>query len=347
MMVYYGLKIVYPAFIYLLAFIVPAVFSLMTGTSWGSAGAVGIVIMGISTAIQAHPGITAGAIIGGTFFGDKMSPLSDTTNMASIATEVNLFDHIRSMMKTTIPSAIIAMVLYLILGFVYKPGISLNDYATVNEFLNSLESMFNFNLLLLLPPLIVLYGSFRRKPTIPTIVVSMFLACLLAMIFQNYSSAYILQSLYKGYDSDMAVWIGSVPENVKTLLNRGGVYTLSEAVINAFMVFIFIGALDHINATPILVKKVFKFTKTRSSTILSSFAAAGITNSLTSNQYATSFIVGDAFKSKYDSLEIPRKVLSMSIEDTGTMIETVIPWHPSAVFMVATLSVPFAEYWHW
>lgn len=347
MLVYYGLKLINPSYLYILAFIIPALFSLMTGTSWGSAGAIGIVIMGISGAMGAEPGITAGAVIGGAFFGDKMSPLSDTTNMAAIATDVYLFDHIRSMMNTTIPSAIIALSIYLALGFIYPPAMSTSNINSVNEFLSTLDIMFNFNIFLIIPPMIVLYGSFKRKPSIPTIIISMFSAIILAVIFQNYTFDNILQSLYKGFQSDMAVWTNNVPEQVNTLLNRGGLYALSEAVIIAFTVFMFIGAMDHINAMPIVVEKIFKRTKTRAATILSSLAASGITNALTSNQYATSFIVGDAFKLKYDSLKIPRKVLSRSIEDTGTMIESLIPWHPSAVFMVATLGVPFNEYWNW
>ncbi|MFC1564691.1 Na+/H+ antiporter NhaC [candidate division KSB1 bacterium] len=347
MMVYYGLKIINPNYLYLLAFCVPAVFSLMTGTSWGSAGAVGIVIMGISGAMNGHLGITAGAVIAGAYFGDKMSPLSDTTNMAAIATDVNLFDHIRSMMNTTIPSTIITLGLYLALGFIYPPGFNSADLSSVMPFLNSLDSMFSFNPLLLIPPVLVLYGSFKRKPVIPVIFVSMLSASILAMIFQNYTLSDILQSLYRGFTTDMAHWVSEVPERVDLLLNRGGLYALNDAVIIAFMVFVFIGTIDVIDAMPTVVNRVFRYAKRRASTILASLAAAAVTNSLTSNQYATSFIVGDAFKSKYDALKIPRKVLSRSIEDTGTMIESLVPWHPTAVFMVSTLGISVGDYWHW
>lgn len=347
MMVYYGLKIINPTYLYLLAFLVPVVFSTMTGTSWGSAGAVGIVIMGISGAMGGNPGITAGAIIGGAYFGDKMSPLSDTTNLAAIATDVNLFDHIRSMMNTTIPSAVITAILYFILGFIYPPSMTSSNLESVAPFLDTLEAMFRFNILLLLPPVIVLYGSLTRKPTIPTIIISAMSAALLALLFQPYNLTNVLQSLYKGFHTDMAAWMGDISERVQILLNRGGLYALSEAVIIAFTVFVFIGAIDKINAMPVVVNRIFKSTRRRASTILASLAAAAVTNSLTSNQYATSFIVGDAFKRKYDSLKIPRKVLSRSIEDTGTMIESLVPWHPTAVFMVATLGIPVSQYWNW
>jgi len=131
------------------------------------------------------------------------------------------------------------------------------------------------------------------------------------------------------------------------LVNRGGLYYLAEAVITAMIIFIFIGAMDHINAMPIVIDKVFGFAQSRSATILSTLVATAFTNAITSNQYATTFIVGDAFKTKFDQLKIHRKVLSRSLEDTGTMLESIVPWTPTALFIVMTLGVPVSEYWHW
>jgi len=139
----------------------------------------------------------------------------------------------------------------------------------------------------------------------------------------------------------------SVPENISALFNRGGLYALSEPIIIALLVFLFIGMLDTIDAIPTIVEKVFAFAKSRSSVIVSSLIATGITNGMTGNQYATSFIVGEAFKSKYDDLKIPRKVLSRSLEDYGTMIESLIPWHPTALFMVSVMGVAVGDYWYW
>lgn len=347
MLVYYGLKIINPSYLYVLAFLVPVVFSSLTGTSWGSAGTIGVVIMGIAVALNANLGITAGAIIGGAYFGDKLSPLSDTTNLAALAADVDLFEHIRSMMYTTMPSAILATIIYLALGFVYPPETSAADLNSIDPFLKSLSSVFNFNIFLLLPPAIVLYGSLRQKATIPTLLTSVLVAALLGLIFQKFTITDVVQALYKGFHIDMAIWVGAVPEQVVTLVNRGGLYALNESIVIAFMVFIFIGAIDHINAMPIVVNRIFRFAKSRASAIISSLFAAAFTNALTSNQYATSFIVGDAFKSKYDALRIPRKVLSRSLEDTGTMLESIVPWTTTAVFMVGTLGVPVSEYWHW
>ncbi len=347
MLVYYGLKIVNPGYLYILAFTATIVFSSLTGTSWGSAGTIGVVLIGMGGALGAHMGITAGAIIGGAYFGDKMSPLSDTTNLAALAADVSLFDHIRSMMYTTIPSALMAALVFFALGFIYPPAIQGANMESLEPFLNGLRAMFHFNPLLLLPPMIVLYGSFRKKETLPVLLLSVVSATVLAFLFQDYSFDDIVQTLYKGFDADMASWAGTVPESVRVLTGRGGLYALSEPIVIAFMVFVYIGALDHIGAMPVVVERLFRFARGRRSVIITSLLATAFTNALTSNQYATSFIIGDAFKAKYDRYAIPRQVLSRSLEDYGTMVESLVPWTTTTVFMVATLGVPFAEYWHW
>ena len=348
MFVYYGIKLINPSYIYVLAFIIPIFFSLFTGTSWGSVGTIGVVIFGVATVINAHLPIVAGAIIGGAYFGDKLSPLSDTTNMAALATDVDLYDHINSMLYTTLPSAIIASIIYIGLGSLYPPTSTAGDFTKLETTLMDISFIFNFHILLLLPILIVLIGSYKRWPTIPVLLSSSLVACILALLFQAYSFADVVQSVYKGFHTDMVNNPNIVvPENISALFNRGGLYSLVDAIITALFVFLFIGLLDTINAIPIIVEKVFAFAKNRTAVILSSLTATGITNAMTGNQYATSFIVGEAFKSKYDTLGINRKVLSRSLEDYGTMIESIIPWHPTALFMVSVMGIPVGEYWCW
>ncbi len=347
MLVYWGIRLIAPEWIYLLAFLVPIVFSTLTGTSWGSAGTVGVVIMGIALSVGADLAITAGAVIGGAYFGDKLSPLSDTTVMASLGAEVDLMDHVRSMLWTTIPSALAAALVYTVVGLMHPPGGSGTTAESV-AFLASLERMFRFNPVLLLPPLIVLVGSIRRYPTIPVLGVGILTASVLAVTVQPFGAGDVFMSLRTGFTPDMAAaWSGEVPDGVASLVSRGGLYSMREAVFVAFLVFFFIGAIDRIDAMPTVVSRVFRFAESRPSTVLSALGAAAVTNSLTSNQYATSFIVGDAFRAKFDRLGVPRRILSRSIEDTGTMIEPLVPWHPTALFMVATLGIPVAEYWRW
>lgn len=332
---------------YLLAFLVPAIFSSFTGTSWGSVGTIGIVIIGVAGAVNAHLGITAGAIIAGAFFGDKLSPLSDTTNIAALATEVPLYDHIQSMLYTTVPSAILAMISIFLLGFIYPIKDTGQDFVSINQTLQAIGGMFTFNPLLLPPPCYLLYASIRRKATLPTLVIASAMAIVLELAFQSFSFSAMIQTLYQGFSHTMYHGPHSIPENVQRLFDRGGLYELNEPIIISIMVFIFIGAIDRISAMPIIVDRLFSFAKKKSTIILSFLFSSALTNAMTSNQFATSFVVGDAFKSKYDEFNIPRKVLSRSIEDYGTMIESLIPWTTTTIFMSATLGVPFAEYWHW
>jgi NhaC family Na+:H+ antiporter len=239
MLVYYGIKIIHPDFLYVIAFVVAAIFSTLTGTSWGSAGTVGLVLMGVAITVDANLPITAGAVIGGAFFGDKMSPLSDTTNVAALAVDVPLFEHIHSMMYTTMPSAFMAGVIYFVLGFVYPVESTAEAVAQTEVILASIKEMFNFNLLLLLPVIIVLYGSIKRKATLPVLVGSSFVACFIAVIFQQTTLGDAVQSLYKGFDTSMAVWMTVVPEDMSTLFNRGGLYELSEPIIISIIVFVY------------------------------------------------------------------------------------------------------------
>jgi NhaC family Na+:H+ antiporter len=347
MLVYYGLSWIQPNLLYLTAFVVTAIFSTLTGTSWGSAGSIGVVMIGIAGALDAQLGIAAGAIIGGAYFGDKLSPLSDTTNMAAIATDVEVNDHIRSMLNTTGPSAILAALSFLALGFVYPPAQPVGGGADTAEVLTTLRSMFRFHPLLLIPPLTILIGSLRRLPSIPTMMASILSASILALLIQPYALTEVGAALHRGYTTEMAPWMPHVPESVAVLVNRGGIYALIDAVVVAFTVFFFIGTIDRLDSMRRVVDRIFGRSASRRGTILASLGATALTSSLTTNQYATSFIIGDAFKARYDAVKVPRKVLSRSLEDAGTMLESQVPWTPTAVFMTATLGVSWAEYAPW
>lgn len=356
MLVYYALKIVSPEHIYIIAFIVPIFFSMCTGTSWGSIATIGLVLITVAQVINADLGIVTGAIVGGAYFGDKMSPLSDTTNIAAIAAKVELYQHIRSMLYTTLPSAALAAVGFFCLDYLYpaQMSVDITDIEQVTLFhqtLASISSLFNFHLLLLLPPIVILYGSIKGKPPLPVLILSSLIACLLALIFQPVELDDVVQTLYKGFDISMVnnpnISLLTLPEHIGILFNRGGLYALNEPIIITILVFIYVGAIDCISAMPTLVNKLLSGIKRQSSLIAASLLSSAVTNAITSSQYANSFIVGEAFGKKYDQLNIPRKVLSRSLEDTGTMIESLIPWSTTSVFIYASLGVAIQDYWHW
>jgi NhaC family Na+:H+ antiporter len=348
MLVDFGVRLVDPAWLYALAFLVPMLFSTLTGTSWGSAGTIGVVLMGMGVSVGADAAIVAGAVIGGAYFGDKLSPLSDTTNMAAIGADVPLFEHIRSMLWTTVPAALFALAVYVVVGLRTPPA-GAGGTAEAQAFLAALGGLFRYDALLLLPPLVVLVGTVRRAPTLPTLLASIVLAAGLALALQPFSAAEIGEALRTGFRVAMAddAEPAALPDAVRVLVERGGLYSMREAIFVAFLVFLFVGAIDLLDAMPRVVGRVFGFARGAPATVLAALGATAVTNAMTSNQSATSFIVGDAFQRRFDALRIPRRVLSRSIEDTGTMLESLVPWHATALFMVATLGVPVAEYWRW
>lgn len=348
MLVYYGLELIQPNYLYCFALVVPIVFSLLTGTSWGSIGAVGVVFIAIAHATGANVGITAGAVVGGAFFGDKLSPLSDTTNIAAVAAGTGLFDHVRSMLYTTLPAAGLALIAYLILGFVYPPQSAAGALPAQAELLETLDKGFRFHVILLVPPLLILAGSLKKVATVPLMVISAIVASLLALTVQGASFDALVQTLHQGFSLEALPRLaGSHNVLAKPLLERGGLFALKDAIFITLIVFVFIGALARIDAVPRVIERIFGAAKTRKGTVLASLVATAATNSLCANQYATSFIVGDAFKQRYDAVGVPRNVLSRSLEDYGTMFENLIPWTPSAVFIIGTLDISHADYWHW
>src|SRR5699024_9012514 len=237
MMIYYGLKLIDPSFIVLIAFIVSAIISIVTGTSWGSAGTVGVALMGIATGLNANLPATAGAIVAGAYFGDKLSPLSDTTNLAPVAAGSELYEHIRHMLWTTIPAAIVSILVYLFVGFNLSAD-NVSTPETMNVMLQTLTEMFDWGILLLLPPAIIMYGSIRKKPTLPTIILSSMIAAVLAKFIQGFSLVDIFASTVSGFDVSMVNRAGFNPDGVigevTRLVNQGGMKSMTGVVLIAF-----------------------------------------------------------------------------------------------------------------
>lgn len=345
MLIYHGISLVSPDWIYIFSFLICIIFSLLTGTSWGSAGTIGVVMLGIAQVYDANIAVTAAAIVGGSFFGDKMSPLSDTTNIAALATNVPVFDHIKSMMYTTGPAALITAIIYIIMSPAIQ-GESLETAGQIGDIeatLTDLKTIFNFNLALLIPLGIVLWGSLTRKPIVLTLLGSAWVAMILAFVFQDFNVDAIFNSFNRGFTVEMAGSL-DLKSNVVNILNRGGLYNLIEGVTISFLIFAFIGTLEVVDAVDISINHVMSGLKKRTHVVTAALGATLVTNLTTSNQYATSFVIGAAMNKKFDEAGVPRKVLSRSLEDAGTMMENLFPWTPSGIFMVNALGVGAFEY---
>lgn len=349
MFIYYGIKLINPTYLYSVAFVLPIIFSIFTGTSWGSAATIGVVIMSIATTVDANLAITAGAVVGGSYFGDKLSPISDTTNLAALASEVDLYDHVKSMLWTTIPTGLIALVVYIVCGFIYPPANVSVESIEIQQTLASLKGMFNFNILLILPIVVVVYGSYKKKPAIPTMIAGALSGYLLAIIFQKFSFNAIYASLGTGFSADMINWY-TIDESASTVvgfLERGGFWAMGKLVPKIITILMFVSCIGTIDAITDVVSRTFSFAKTRFQVVVATLLTAGTILGVASNGIACTFITADIFKKKYDDLGISRRVLSRSIEDAGTMLNPLYGWTPAGIFFVSTLGVPIREFGPW
>jgi NhaC family Na+:H+ antiporter len=338
MLIYYGLKLISPRYFLLSACLVCSIISVFTGTSWGTVGTVGIAFIGVAEGLNIPLPQAAGAIISGAYFGDKLSPFSDTTNLAPIAAGSNLFDHIKHMLWTTAPAWFIGLVIYLVLGLVFHTGEKI--FIPV-ELLSGLKENFTFNILLLLPPVVVLFFAVRKFPTIPGMLISSLTAVILAVIFQRVNLAEALTTLTHGFQSQTGV------ADLDRLLSRGGMMSMMGVTLIAFCAFGFAGIMQSTGMLDRILSSLSQFTRTTgrlvASTVLSCISVA----SMTGSSFLSIIIPGELFSPLYKAKNLAAKNLSRTTEDSGTVIVPLIPWSMAAVFMTGTLGVPTLQYLPW
>lgn len=350
MMVYYGLKIINPSFLVITSFLVTAIVSICTGTSWGSAGTIGVAIMGVAAGMGAPLPIVAGAVVSGAYFGDKMSPLSDTTNLAPIAAGSKLYEHIGHMFWTTLPGFAIAAVVYTIVGLNLDVG-SAGTPERVTQVMGSIENIFSFNILLLVPVIIVLAGSLLKKPTIPVMLLSSAVAIFNAVAFQGFSLQQGFTAAIDGFGLSMINIPGFDPSNlipdVARLLERGGMKSMLSTVLIAFCAYGFASTLAVTGSLDIVLDKLTKSVKSTfglvSATIVSCLTAVFVT----SNGQLSILIPGEMFSKTYIKRGLHPKNLSRTLEDSATVTEPIVPWTAAGVYMATTLGVPTLQYLPW
>lgn len=349
-MVYYGLKIINPKFMVITSFLVSAFVSICTGTSWGSAGTIGVALMGVASGMGVPLPIAAGAVVSGAYFGDKMSPLSDTTNLAPIAAGSKLYEHIGHMIFTTGPAFIIAGIVYLFVGL-NSSAIEASSPENVNTILKTLDIMFNWNILLILPPIIVLYGSIRKKPTIPVMLLSSMIALFNAVVIQNFTVQQAFEATITGFNISMINISGfdpnSVIADIPRLLNRGGMNSMLGTVLIAFCAYGFAGSISVSGSLDIVLNKLLRSVKSTGSLILATVIACFTAVCVTSNGQLSILIPGEMFKNTYIKRGLHPKNLSRTLEDSATVIEPLVPWTAAGVYMATTLGVPTLSYLPW
>ena len=346
LLVYYGLKVVDPSYLVVTAFLSTAAMSLCTGTSWGSAGTIGVALMGMAAAAGAPLGPTAGAVVSGAYFGDKLSPLSDSTNICAIGAGAQLYDHIRNMLYTAIPSTVVAMVVYLTVA----PPPSGQQPAT-QELLADLEQIYSLSPWALAPVLVVLAGIILRIPPVVAMTFSSAVAAITAVLFQDFSLQTVLASAVGGFDVTMVADKGVADERLSsvatTLLNRGGLQSMAGTLLVILAAFLLAGAMDVSGALDRLIGALLSWARSTFGLISATMAAGATMISLTSHGGVTALVIGDLFQRAFDQRSLARENLSRSMEDSVTIVEPLLPWTVSAVYMATTLGVPTIDYAPW
>ena len=348
MLIYYGLKLLSPELFLVCAFIITTIVSVCTGTSFGSVGTVGLALIGVASGLGVSLPAAAGAIISGAYFGDKMSPLSDTTNLAPVAAGTTLWEHIGQMFYTTVPASIVCLIVYFIAGRsdkIVAPGGTMGAI----EMISGLEATFNFNILLLLPLVIVLIGSALGKPTIPVMFAASVVAAVLAMIFQGASLASTITAAFSGMNVSMLPGVDpeAVPAAIKTLVNRGGMNGMMTTVLKVLCAFLFAGAMSAAGFMDVILEKLKTFVHSDGTLILVTVIATLIVSFVVGNAYIPILLCGELFKDAFAERNLDAKNLSRTLEDAGTCSIPLVPWSAGGAYMSSTLGVATFSYLPW
>lgn len=335
-MIDYGLRLLNPSLFLAAACVICCVVSIATGSSWTTAGTVGIALMGIGQGLQLPPPMIAGAIISGAYFGDKLSPLSDTTNLAPAVAGSELFEHIQYMLLTTIPSLAIALLLYVILGW---SGESVaTEGSNVSIIREALANHFHLSPVLLLPPLLVIFMVMFRLPALPALFGGVLLGALLAGLVQGTSLRDIVTAAQTGYVSQTGV------ESVDTLLSRGGLDSMLPTVSLIFAALTFGGAMERTGLLATLANAILRLAR-GTGRLVSATVATGIgMNILAPDQYLAIIVSGRMYREAYEGQGLHPKLLSRTLEDSATLSSPLVPWNTCGAFMSTTLGVSAFAY---
>jgi NhaC family Na+:H+ antiporter len=350
-MIYYGLKILSPGVFYAAACVICCLVSLATGSSWTTASTVGIALVGVATAQNLHLGLTAGAIISGAYFGDKMSPLSDTTNLAPAMAGTDLFSHIRHMVWTTTPSLLIALVLFAVAGWM---GPQAHEARDLEVILAALESSFHVGPILLLPALLVLILVVKKMPALPALLIGALVGGFFAIFFQQEAVLAFVAApelprwvaLLKGFW--IALFDGFTLESgnaaLDELLSRGGMSSMLNTIWLILSAMMFGAVMERTGMLAKIASTILGFVRGTGSLIAATLGTSVGMNVLASDQYIAIVLPGRMFRAEYQRRGLHPKNLSRCLEDAGTLTSPLVPWNTCGAFMAQTLGVATFAY---
>ncbi|HYC72863.1 MAG TPA: Na+/H+ antiporter NhaC [Opitutaceae bacterium] len=335
MLIVYGLKLLSPDYFLVAACAVCGVVALATGSSWTTAGTVGIAFIGIGQGLGIPPALTAGAIISGAYFGDKMSPLSDTTNLAPAAAGSELFEHVRHMAWTTGPSLVIALILYWLIGLRY--GADSASLDTIRAITDGLNQEFSISPWLLIPPLLVLVMVVAKVPALPAVFAGTVLGGLFASLTQDASFGRVLEVAYAGYKAETGV------AAVDELLTRGGIESMYGTIGIILFAMCFGGVMEKSGMLGTIAASILRLAKGTGGLVTATLGTAMGVNIIAPDQYLSIVVPGRMYREAYQQAGLHPKNLSRALEDAGTLTSPLVPWNSCGAYMYATLGVfPFA-----
>ena len=338
-MMYYGIKVIAPSVFLFTACLLCCIVSLATGSSWSTAGSMGVALIGVGTALGFPTYMTAGAVVSGAYFGDKMSPLSDTTNLAPAVAGATLFDHIKHMIWTTGPSLVIALVVYLVLGFTNSSG-GAADLSTIDEILAFITDNYNVSLLCLIAPLFVIVAVALKLPALPALIGGVILG-LPFFPMQGNSLKSIPSILNYGVGVEIPEDASDVIAELGSLLTSDGMQGMMWTISLILCAMVFGGIVDCTGIMGSIAGALLKLSRgTRGGLVLVTILSCIIVNALCSDQYLAIILPGRMYKEAFEDLRLAPKNLSRCLEDSGTITSNFIPWNTCGATMSKFLQCP-------
>ena len=336
-LMYYGLSLLSPSLFLAVGLLLCALMSVATGTSWGTVGTLGVVFIGIGSAMNIPLPLVAGMIVCGATFGDKMSPISDTTNLAAMSAGTDLYRHIYSMLFTTLPAFILTFVIFLFIGFSYADkNLELDAVTSIQSALASNYSL--MPLITLLPLILLATLSIRKVPAEVTMSCSILLAVFIAIIYQGANPVSVLNALWENKPESTGI------PNLDALLGRGGISSMSWTLLLALMAIALGGILHGAGFLTALLAGIIAKVK-RTATLIATTILAGFLGNVAMGEAYISIILScQLFKPKYEQQQLDSAILSRSVEEGSTMTTGLIPWTTAGAFYTATLGVDVLDY---
>ena len=348
-MIYYGLQLLNPTFFLATSVVICAIISIATGSSWTTSATVGIALIGIGATLGISLGMTAGAVLSGAYFGDKMSPLSDTTNLAPAMAGAELFDHIKYMAITTVPTFVITLFLFLIIGF----NIEINGTPDITNKLEAIDQAFNISPWLLLVPIVVVVLIVKKTPPLVALLTGTLLAALTSILAQPQilmsiaeSETFNFETAYKGVmqsiTADTAVETTSAELN--DLFSSGGMKGMMDTIWLIICAMVFGGVMDAIGALSKISKALLTLASSIFGLFASTVASCLVLNVTASDQYLALVVPGKMFKKAYKDKGLAPENLSRTLEDSGTVTSVLVPWNTCGAYQSSVLGVHVADY---